>query len=73
VFPSAQAPHCAAIDNAACASYAPSPREGEPSYTVWHRWRAVMVASVGERSLLLPALRAPVSIRAPPGLRPPLP
>jgi len=43
-------------------------REGERSYTVCGiGWRAVMVASVGERSLSLPALQAPVPIRAPPG------
>ena len=31
------------------------------------------VASIGARSLFLPALRTPVPIRAPPRLRPPLP
>ena len=31
------------------------------------------VASIGDRSLFLPALRTPAPIRAPPRLRPPLP
>src|SRR5262249_47924820 len=59
--------HCAAIDNATYVSYVPSPARESVHMPFGIGWRAVMVAFVGVGSLLLPTLRAPAPIRAPPG------